>query len=343
MIFVKESLDIQKSEHFLNLEVDNKIIDFYKTQKNVFVVVSDANNNIIFSNKYDTIEHFNKEQWDEGTLRNAMKNYIANYKPEPTYENAIIKDEDLEKYLILLNIEGGEKSFRYNLKKTPIFQLCDFEFNILTPSYSKAMWEGIPAFDEKYIFGVQKNKDNTIAPSITWHDNHSILKTFDIDRLVKDFESIVKNEENIDETYTITKGYNIEGKKIRNNIYIGKDGFKESVKLLKENPTIEGLQIFRDSLLNNRIVMKREWLEDKYSFIVNKDGYQIKEDDINKNISFDKLPGNAIVYVSKEDVFYENGNYYANKIYTKNDLKSFVFDKMKDYQNEEKGDKNYDL
>lgn len=100
MIFVKESLDTQKSEHFLNLKVENKRIDFYKIQRNVFVVVSEANNNIIFSNKYDTIEHFNKEQWDEGTLRNAMRNYVANHKPEPTYESAIIKDKDLEKYLI---------------------------------------------------------------------------------------------------------------------------------------------------------------------------------------------------------------------------------------------------
>lgn len=345
MIFVDDK--IENSVCFLNLKIDESNVDFYKKQNDIFIVVLNNNNEILFSSKYDTIEHFNKEQWDEGTLRNAMRNYIANYKTEPMYEDAIINNEDLEKYLTLLNIEGGEKSFRYNLKKTPILQLCDFEFDISTPSFSKAMRNGVSPYDEKYTFEVQKNRDNTISPSITWHNNRSILKTFDIDRLAKDFEIIVENEKNVDDIYKITKGYNIEGKKIKNNIYIGKDGFEESVKLLKENQTIDGLQIFRNNLLKSRIAMKKEWLEDKYSFIVSKDGYQIKEDDINKNIPFERLPGNAIVYVSKEDIFYENGNYYANKIYTKNDLKSFVFDKTKDYgnesENEEKGDDNYDL
>lgn len=338
MIFIDE-LQTNNYNDFLVLEVDNFVVKFYTKQNDVIVKVFDSQEKELFTSVYDTIGHFNKEQWDEVTLKNAMRNYIVNFQKTHLYENVTISKNDLDKYLIFFNIKGGELAFQNNFRKTPMLQLCDYSFEIQTPSYRQAMNKGVSPFSEKYKFGLQKNRDNFVSPRVVWHDTTYIWQEFNIKKLVDDLEKIIDNERIVDEIYKISKGYEIDGKS--NSIYIGKKGFEESVKILKENPTIEGLKMFRESLEENRILMKKEWIKNPESFIVNQDGYEFKEDKIQEGICYEHIPGGAIVCIKQEDIYSKNEKYYTNKVYTKNDLEKMILDITKNYI--EEGEDSYDL
>lgn len=340
MIFIDE-LQTNNYNDFLVLEVDDFVVKFHTKQDNVFINVFDFEENELFSSIYDTIGHFNKEQWDEITLRNAMRNYIVNFQKTHLYDKVRISKDDLDKYITLFNIKGGETSLQNNFKKIPILQLCDFSFEIQTPSFRQAMNEGNPPYSEKYKFELQKNRDNSVSPRVVWHDTIYIWQEFDIKRFVNDLEKIIENERTVDEIYKITRGYEIDDKEISNAIYIGKNGFEKSVKILKNNPTIEGLKEFRTSLEEHRILMKKEWIKNPESFIVSPNGYEFKEDNIQNGISYEHIPGGAIVCIKQEDVYLKNGKYYTNKIYTKNDLEKMVLNLTKNYI--EEGENDYDL
>lgn len=334
MIFVNSD-EIKEHTKFLSLIVNDKTVNFCKEQNNIYLVVLDKNNETFLITNYDTIEHFNNEKWDLETLRNSIKNFIENYTPKSFYNEIVVSNKELECYLALLNMKNGSFAFKNHFKEIPNWGLSDFSFEIKTPSFFNAMKNGIPSSSEKYIFAIQKNMDDTISPKLTWHDTSYILKKFNIERIIKDLEAIVKNEKNVEGYYKISRGYNVNGTKNPNDIYIGKTEFEKSVHLLKESPNIQGLMMFREHIERNRVIMKKEWINDKDSFIISENGYVI-----NSSIPYDQLPGNAIVYVSKEDVYCENGQYLANNVYVKNDLKTK--DTFVNFINQE-GENVYDL
>lgn len=339
MLFVDTNCKVEKSERFLQLMVDKYEVSFYAIKDSVYVVVSNKNNEAFISTVYDTIEHFNSEQWDEHTLANAMRNYIASHK-NASKEYARLDCVDFDGYVALIGIEGGEKQLPRKLLETPAGDVCEFFFEIKTPSFFKAMKQGISPYDEKYTVCVRKNYDGTISPVITWHDTSVLLKSLDIDKIASNLLSILEYEKNSDGIYKVSRGYGAGGCKIRDAINIGSKEFEKSVELLVKNPTVEGVVEFRASLESNRIATSREWLANKHSVEVSKDGFEIGD-----STPYDQLPGNAVVYVAKEDTRLEGNKFYANKVYTKRDFgkKCELDEFIKNNSNLKKEDKSYDL